>query len=406
LSGIYAVHYSEIALKGRNRPEFVRALKRNLRKAAHGLGEVSIDSREGRITLVSEADDEAVESVLSKVFGVAWYAKAEMVERDYGFIREAVLQEARRSAGSFMIAARRADKSFPTASMELARRLGKDVVDETKRGVDLSSPQTTIHVDVLTARALIYSDKTKGLGGLPVGTSGRTMHLFSGGIDSPVAAWLMMKRGCQPVYAHFYLAPSADYPLMSKVARLVSLLAEYGGRTRLVLLPFAEYQLATSGVPPDAEPSLFRRFTRMTAELLAASFGATAISTGDSLSQAASQTLWNMAVFDSGSSMPILRPLLGYDKDEIVQLARRIGSYEPSIEEYKDCCAIITRHPRTRAKQQLIDSLSASLNFSALAGRCISLGTMATFDPRRPQPDVTPLNEFLMRRAMKLKPGA
>jgi len=403
LSSIYAVHYSEIALKGRNRPEFVRALKRNLRRAARRLGEVNIESREGRIVFETEADAAAVESVLSRVFGIAWYAKAAMVPRDYDSIRGAVSREASGAAGTFMIAARRSDKSFPIGSMELARRLGKDMVSETGRKVDLSEPETTIHVDILQRRALVYSAKNRGPGGLPVGTAGRVIHLFSGGIDSPVAAWLLMKRGCQPVYVHFYLAPSVDYPLESKVATIVKLLSEYSGRSRLVLIPFAEYQLATAGVPSDAEPSLFRRFMRVTAEALAEPFGATAVSTGDSLSQTASQTLWNMAVFDSGSSLPILRPLLGYDKEEIVQLAKRIGSYESSIEEYRDCCAIITRHAKTRVKQHLVDSLAAHLSFRALAERCISAGTMATFDQRKVRPDVVALGEFIRRRTLKPK---
>lgn len=401
MPSIYAVHYAEIALKGRNRPEFVRALRRNLRRIAVGLGEVKVESKDGRFILETSADQQVVESSLSKVFGVAWYAKASQVDADYAAIREAVLSAARGGTGSFMVAARRSDKGFPLRSMELARRLGGDVVEETGRKVNLSDPAATFHVDVLRGRALVYSEKRKGLGGLPVGTGGRVMHLFSGGIDSPVAAWLLMKRGCQPVYVHFYLAPTAEYALDSKVARLVRLLAGYTGRSSLILIPFAEYQLATVGAPHDSEPSLFRRFMRVTAEELAPLFGATAVSTGDSLSQAASQTIWNIGVFDSGSRFPILRPLLGYDKEEIIQLARRIGTYEPSIEEYRDCCAMITRHPKTRVKGALIDSLSEFHAFPSLARRCISLGTMATYDLRKERPDVTPLNELAHSRRVR-----
>ncbi len=403
LTNLYAVHYSEIALKGRNRPEFVRVLRRNLKRAAAPLGETKVESKEGRILLETEGDPSKVEQALSKVFGVAWFARASMVERDYESIRRAVLEGADKETGSFMIAARRSDKSYPTGSMELGRRLGDEVAAHTGRPVDLSDPVTTFHVDVLRDHAMVYSAKTRGPGGLPVGTGGRVIHLFSGGIDSPVAAWLLMKRGCRPVYLHFYIAPSPDYALGSKVARIVRILTDYSGRSSLLLIPFAEYQLATAGVPSDAEPSLFRRFMRVTAEELAGTFAASALGTGDSLSQAASQTLWNMAVFDAGSGLPVLRPLLGYDKEEIVQLAKKIGTYEPSIEEYKDCCAIITRHPKTRVKRQLIDSLSDALDFPGLARRCISTGTLAGFDRRAERPEVTPLKEIIEQRRLRAK---
>ncbi|HYB45387.1 MAG TPA: tRNA uracil 4-sulfurtransferase ThiI [Nitrososphaerales archaeon] len=400
-TSIYAIHYSEIALKGRNRPEFVRVLRRNLKRAMATLGETRVESKEGRIILETTGQPHEVEAALSKVFGVAWYARASVVGRDYESIRDAVVDGAKGDEGSFKIDARRSDKTFPTSSMELSKRLGGEVVSVTGRPVDLSRPETTIHIDVLRDRAVVYAAKTKGPGGLPVGTSGRVIHLFSGGIDSPVAAWLLMKRGCRPVYLHFYLAPSPDYALESKVGRIARLLTGYSGRSSLLLLPFAEYQLATSGAPPGVEPSLFRRFMRVTAEQLAGTFGAGALSTGDSLSQAASQTLWNMAVSDAGSSLPVLRPLLGYDKEEIVQLAKRIGTYEPSIEEYRDCCAIITRHPKTRVKRQVIDSLSETFEFPSLAKRCVELGSLASFDHRREQSEVTPLRDIVEERKLR-----
>lgn len=400
---VYAVHYSEIALKGKNRPEFVRTLRRNLKRATSQLGETSVSSREGRIVLETEGDPPVVELALSRVFGVAWFARASVVDRDYESIRGAVLDGARMESGSFMIVARRSDKAYPTGSMELSRRLGKDVAEATGRPVDLSDPAAVIHVDVLRDHAVVYASKVKGPGGLPVGTGGRVMHLFSGGIDSPVAAWLLMKRGCRPVYVHFYLAPTPDYAVEGKVGRIVRLLTEYSGRSSLLLIPFAEYQLATSGAPSYAEPSLFRRFMRVTAEELAGIFGAGALSTGDSLSQAASQTLWNMAASDAGSGLPILRPLLGYDKEEIVQLAKKIGTYEPSIEEYRDCCSIVTRHPKTRVKRQLIDSLSEAFDFRVLAERSVALGTLASFDSRRQVAEVTPLADVIEKRKLVVK---
>lgn len=247
--------------------------------------------------------------------------------------------------------------------------------------VDLTNPEVVIRVDVTKSNAFVYSNKTPGPGGLPVGTAGRVLHLFSGGIDSPVAAWLLMKRGCVPVYLHFYLAPTPRNALDSKVTKQVKVLSSYGGKSTLILIPFAEYQLATAEGPGDLEPSLFRRFMRMTAEALAPALGAVAVSTGDSLSQAASQTLWNLASFDHGSSLPILRPLLAYDKDEIIGMARRISTYDLSLEEYKDCCAIITRHPRTRVKSDLVDEYVRRLRLPELVQTVLDQGTLVSYNP-------------------------
>lgn len=377
----FIVHYSEVALKGKNRSEFVRTLRRNLTKALWGL-EPMVTLTEGRFMVTASGAREEVARRIGRTFGVAWYAPAVIVEPHYEVMLRQVLQMARDEAsGTFKIEARRADKNFPMSSQELARRLGASVVEETGMKVDLSHPDLAVHVDVTRFQAIIYSKKQPGPGGLPVGTAGRVLHLFSGGIDSPVAAWLLMKRGCVPVYLHFYLAPTTKTVIESKITGLVKVLADYGGRSTLVLLPFADYQLATADTQFDLEPSLFRRFMRMTAEALAPMLGATAISTGDSLSQAASQTLWNMAAIDQGSALPNLRPLLTYDKEEIVSLAKRINTYDLSIEEYKDCCAIITRHPKTRIRPGAIDEEVGRLKLQDLVWRVIDSATLVTFSP-------------------------
>ncbi len=368
-------------MKGKNRPEFVRALRRNIARSLSGLAPV-VELREGRFLVTAEGGAEAVGGRLSRTFGVAWFSEVVPVGLDFGEIRAAVLDAARRSQGkSFKVEPRRSDKGYPLTSRELALRLGAAVQEETGMKVDLTHPDVVLRVDVTRFNALVYSNKTAGPGGLPVGTAGRVMHLFSGGIDSPVAAWLLMKRGCVPVYLHFYLAPTARYALESKVMKEVKVLSSYGGKSTLVLVPFAEYQLATAGGSADLEPSLFRRFMRMTAEALAPAFGAIAISTGDSLSQAASQTLWNVGSFDHGSSLPILRPLLAYDKEEIIGMARRVSTYDLSLEEYKDCCAIITRHPRTRVKSDLVDEYVTKLGLHDLVWKAIDGATLASYNP-------------------------
>jgi thiamine biosynthesis protein ThiI len=376
----FVAHYSEVALKGNNRPEFVRALRRNIHRALVGIDH-TIEHSAGRF-MIEARDEEEVSRRLSRVFGIAWFAPVEVVPANYPEILSRVLDCALSSDGrTFRISPRRSDKSFAVGSQELAARLGSEVVEATGKSVQLSNPDLTIHVDVTRKGALVYTSRERGPGGLPLGTAGRVMHLFSGGIDSPVAAWLLMKRGTKPVYLHFYLAPTPQAAVQSKITELVKSLSTYEGKSTLVLVPFAEYQLATMGVPGELEPCLFRRFMRMTAEELAPRFGASAVSTGDSLSQAASQTLWNMASFDDGSTLPILRPLLAYDKEEIVALARRIGTYERSLEEYKDCCAMITRHPRTRVKGELLTKYVERLGLKDILWRSVEKATLVSYNP-------------------------
>jgi tRNA uracil 4-sulfurtransferase len=393
MGGTYVVHFSEVALKGKNRPEFVRVLRRNLARSLRGL-QPEVRLADGRFIVKSEGSEQEVSRRLQNTFGVAWYSSVALVEPEYQQILAQVLEAARSIEGkTFKIEPRRSDKSFPLSSHDLAVKLGAAVAEETGMSVDLSDPDVNLRIDVTRGHALVYSGKQTGPGGLPVGTAGRVLHLFSGGIDSPVAAWLMMKRGCVPIYLHFYLAPTPRPALESKVLRLVRALSAHCGKSTIVLVPFAEYQVATADAPGDLEPSLFRRFMRMAAEALVPRFGATAISTGDSLSQAASQTLWNMAAIDQGSTVPILRPLLTYDKEEIVSLAKRISTYDLSLEEYKDCCAIITRHPRTRVKPDLISAYARRFEFNDLLLRTLDAATLVSYSPAGEVTKSSPLAE-------------
>ncbi|HEV2225662.1 MAG TPA: tRNA uracil 4-sulfurtransferase ThiI [Nitrososphaerales archaeon] len=393
----FVVHYSEVALKGNNRPEFVKALRRSINKSLSGIDHQTILA-DGRFMVATKGEGAQVAQRLSRVFGVSWVAPVSAVKPDYQEILATVLGSARSASGrSFKIDPRRSDKSFPLTSQELATKLGAEVVKATGKKVDLSNPDVAIHVDLIRGKALVYTDKVRGPGGLPIGTAGRVIHLFSGGIDSPVAAWLLMKRGCRPVYVHFYLGPSPLTALESKITKLIKVLSDYSGKITIVLLPFAEYQLATAGGPSDLEPSLFRRFMRMTAEALAPRFGASAIATGDSLSQAASQTLWNIASFDDGSSLPILRPLLTFDKEEIVALAKSIGTYELSLEEYKDCCAMITRHPRTKVRSDIISEHVRRFGLKELVWKAIGSATLVTYNPVGGVLKSSPLAEFAPR---------
>jgi tRNA uracil 4-sulfurtransferase len=375
------VHYGEIGTKGANRPVFEKFLERSLRYSLRGLEGLQVRRVRQRffVTVEDGSLTEAKER-LARVFGVVWYAHVEAASLSYPDILETAIRVLadREKGTTFRVSARRSDKSFEMGSQDLARKLGEDIIERLGLKVNLSQPDATLFVDVIWDQALVYREHVKGLGGLPVGVSGRVLHLLSGGIDSPVAGWLMMKRGCKPTYLHFYLAPGPQAVVESKVMELVRSLGRYGGDCQLILIPFAPYQLATAELPTEYEPIVFRRFVRMVAELLASDLEYPAISTGDNLAQVASQTLQNLVCIDSGSSIPTLRPVLAYDKEEIVQLAKQVGTYEISLKEYKDCCSIVSRHPRTRMKVRDVDEACRHFKFDELALRCVSLGDVVT----------------------------
>lgn len=372
------VHYGEIGIKGANRHVFEGALERNIRDALEGLPGVKVRRRRQRIyvNVADECANEAKER-LSRVFGIVWLARVESSPSSYPDILEAAVKALGDcpSGSSFRVSARRSDKSSEMGSQELARKLGEDIMKRLGLKVDLTDPDSTLFVDVVWGEVLLYRERTRGPGGLPLGSTGPVLHLLSGGIDSPAAAWLMMKRGSRPTYLHFYLAPTPESVIQSKIVDLVRVLGRYSGDGDLILIPFSPYQLATMSLPTEYEPIVFRRFVRMVSERVAAGLDIQAISTGDNLAQVASQTLQNLVCIDSGASCPTFRPLLTYDKEEIVTLAKKVGTYELSVKEYKDCCSIVSKHPRTRMKVQLVDEAARHFRFEELAQQCIDEGT-------------------------------
>ena len=383
------VHYAEIGTKGNNRGYFENQLERNLLEKLEPLGKFKVELLDQRL-IVSKQNDEAAlrgaMGVLKEVFGVAWLAKVAECPLDYEGVRRAAIDEIANlketaAPSTFRVTAKRANKSFELSSQQMAVKLGEDLMKGTGLRVDLSNPETTLFVDILSDRILIYTSKERGPGGLPVGVTGKVVHLLSGGIDSPVAAWLMMKRGCDPTYVHFFVAPDAKEILDTKMASLLKTLSRFGiGGGRLILVPFTDYQVATGDLRPEYEPIVFRHFMRIVAEKVARRVGAIAISTGDNLGQVASQTLYNLACIDAGASMPTLRPVVGYDKSEIVNLAQQIGTYEDSIADYKDCCSIVSRHPRTRMNVETVLEASLKYDFPALAEETLAQAAVMTLD--------------------------
>ena len=366
------VHYQEIALKGRNRPWFVERLVANVRAAAAGIDGVEVRALMGRIELrhASDADWPEVRERLSRVPGVANFLRAAPAACDFDAIVETVLGELDGvEAESFRVTARRADKRFPRTSPQIERDLGGRIKAAKGWRVDLERPALTVRVEVLGDRAFCCLRKEPGAGGLPSGASGRVASLLSGGIDSPVAAWRMIKRGCRVRLVHFHSYPILSRTSQDKAAEIAALLTRRQLDSRLYLVPFGDIQRqVVLAVPPPLRVVVYRRLMLRIAERIARASGSAALVTGDAVGQVASQTLDNLAVIDAAASLPVLRPLVGMDKDEIVGEARRLGTYEVSIVPDEDCCTLFTpKHPATRATPRQVDAAETALPVEALA---------------------------------------
>ena len=378
------VHYHEISLKRGNRPLFLRHLARNLERAIGDLGPVPLHQLSGRILLdlADHPRPEAVRNRIARVFGVASCALAYRVPSTVDAMKGVIarLIEDRRFA-SFRITARRAFKSYPKSSVELNRELGAFVLERADTRVDLTSPELNIHVEVMPAETFVYVDRTPGPGGLPVGASGTVAALLSGGIDSPVAAWRMMKRGCRVVFVHFHSVPYLPATSQEKARALVRTLTEWQYASRLVLVPFGEIQREiVLTVPPPARVVVYRRMMVRIAEAIGRRHGAQAITTGESLGQVASQTLSNIARIDEVADLPILRPLIGFDKLEITAEARRLGTFDISIEPDADCCTLfVPKHPATRMSEEEVHAAEARLDVERLVAAGRDGGTEETF---------------------------
>ena len=365
------IHYHEIALKGKNRPSFILKLIRNLQTACKGLGVSEVKSLPGRIRmqLNDEPDWPELRDRIKRVFGIANFSYAQSTERTMEALKTAILDslESVRCA-SFRILTRRADKTFALNSQEINREIGAAVQQRYGFPVDLENPERTIYIELLPEEAFFYTEKFPGPGGLPVGTSGRVAALISGGIDSPVAAHRMMKRGCQVVFIHFHSYPYLNRTSQEKVVELVQHLTRYQFASRLYLVPFAEPQReVVLGAPAPLRVVLYRRLMMRIARELARQAKAKALVTGESLGQVASQTLENLIVVEEASELPILRPLIGMDKDEIIRQAQELGTYETSIIPDQDCCQLfIPKRPAVRTTVDQIKKAEMNLDIDRL----------------------------------------
>ncbi len=379
------VHYQEIALKGKNRPWFLGRLIRNLKRGLADLDVRSVRGLMGRMEIVlgPGADREEVGNRIRRTFGVANFSYARRTPLDLDLLGTSIIEDLRgRRCKSFRVSARRADKRYPLTSPQIEREIGGRIKAEYGWHVDLEAADLVVHVEMLTNEAFYFFGKERGPGGLPTGTAGRVTCLMSGGIDSPVAAHRMMKRGCAVNFVHFHSYPILSRASQEKARELVRLLTKWQQRSRLYLVAFGEIQQQVLlAVPGPMRVVVYRRLMLRIAERIARNGHSLALVTGDVVGQVASQTLENLAVVGQAATLPLFRPLIGMDKEEITAEAIRLGSYPISIIPDQDCCTLFTpRNPLTRAKLALIEAAEEVLPIDEMVEAAVRDAVMEDFE--------------------------
>jgi thiamine biosynthesis protein ThiI len=368
---------SEISLKGRNRPHFEALLMRNMRVALSPYGKFEMRERGGRILAVPKdgADAAAGRAALASVFGIDNVSLAAMVAPKMEDIESHVSSIAGSFAGkSIRVETRRSDKRFPLTSQEVSRRAGAAFV-KAGCSVDLKTPQQTIYIDIMGDCAIVSDSRARGPGGMPVGASGRVLSLLSGGIDSPVASWMMMKRGCSVdlLHVHSSARNSEVSAADSKMMRLARAIRGFSPLPmRLTLAPYTEFYKKAMAIDQRFEVVLFRRFMLRLACAVARKGNSKGIVTGDSIAQVASQTLENIYATDGASDMPVFRPLAAFNKQETIDIAERIGTYKISLEPYKDCCSLVSsRNPSTSVRLEKAQSLEEEIGMTGIVEKTL-----------------------------------
>ena len=356
---VILVKYGEIILKGLNRSKFEDMLIRNIKKVVGKENILSVRKAQAVIYIdpAPHCDSDVIMEKLRKVFGIVFIAKAGVFPKDMDVILSEgadYVCEALYGCNTFKVEAKRSDKKFPFKSPEISREMGGAILSRLhKIKVDVLKPEATVRVEIRDNEAYVYADSasSEGAGGMPTGSSGKATILLSGGIDSPVAAWMIAKRGVELDAVHFFSPPYTSERAKEKVIELARLVSEYTGRFNLYIVPFTEQQLAIrDNCPEDHLTLIMRRMMMMTAERIALKNNSLALITGESLGQVASQTIQALGVTNEVmTTLPVFRPLIGMDKNEIVTIARKIGTFETSILPYEDCCTVFTpKHPTTK----------------------------------------------------------
>ena len=387
---IFLLKMGEMVLKGLNRRTFEERLMGNARRRLQKYGKFRIYSRQS-ITYIEPkepgCDMDGAFATLSRLFGVVGLSRAKACEKT----PEAILETAKTylhddlmAARTFKVESKRSDKTFPLTSIQLSQYVGGELNEAFPHiQADMHHPELTVHVEVRDFAAYVHGDPAPGAGGLPVGVGGKAVSLLSGGIDSPVASWMMAKRGVALEMVHFFSYPYTSPEAKDKVLTLAQLLTPWCGRLTVHVVPFTAIQEELRRrCPEELFTVLMRRFMMRIAERVAKRVGAQGLVTGESLGQVASQTMEAMAVTGQVCSLPVFRPLVGMDKEEIIRVARKIGTFETSILPYEDCCTVFTpRHPKTHPKLEEITEAEAALDIEALVEEAVQGIERVVLDP-------------------------
>ena len=380
MNDIILLKLGEIVLKGLNRKSFEQKLMANVRRRLAAIGKFRVYCLQSTVYVEAAedgADMDAAFEALQKVFGIVKLSRAAACEKDKDAIAKLAIDYLREDmlrAKSFKVESKRSDKSFPMTSVELSQYVGGEL-NEAYPGVevDVHEPELVVHIEVRDLAAYVHATPVPGVGGMPVGSNGVAVTLLSGGIDSPVSTYMIAKRGVRLIPLHFFSFPYTSEQAKEKVIELGNMLTEYCGRMTLEIAPFTHIQEEIRDKCPEEYFTLImRRFMMRIAQRVARENGAKAIVTGENLGQVASQTMEAMASTQAVIDLPVLQPLIGMDKEEIVALARKIGTFETSILPYEDCCTVFTpKHPRTRPKLSEVEQAESVLDIEALVDEAI-----------------------------------
>lgn len=381
MSDVIIAHYDEIALKGRNRGFFEAKLAENIRQHLAEAGRFRVRRQQGKIEIESEAalaPDRrlAVEAALKRVFGLGYFIFARRSERGLAAMGRTALELlGEHGAKTFKVETRRSDKTFPYLSPEVSREVGGIILAaRPDLTVDVHEPETAVHIEIGRAEAFVSLGHIQGAGGLPTGVSGSVVALLSGGIDSPVAAWKLMRRGSRVIFAHFHSAPYVGRESLDKVRRLAGVLAGYQGEAKVYMVPIGDAQREiVAKADARLRVILYRRLMLRCADAIAQREKALGLVTGESLGQVASQTLENMAAVSAATRLPIYRPLIGEDKNAIVEAARAIGTLAISNEPHDDCCSLfIPANPATKSRPERAEAEEMQYDVKALAAAALA----------------------------------
>ena len=376
---VILIRYGELALKGKNRDQFEDALARSVKSVLRSFFKIKVRRSYGRMYVELHGEDaQAVMERLKRVFGISSFSPTIQVEQDADVIKEKALELIRQlqpEPKTFRVETRRADKRFPIGSMDMNRLVWTHILRNLPAiKVDVHQPETVVYIEIRAEGTYISCETIPGPGGLPVGSAGKVMLLLSGGIDSPVAGWMVMKRGVTLEAIHFHSPPFTSERSLEKVRDLAHKLTKWGGTIRLHVVPFTDIQTAIrERCPSDYLITIMRRFMMRISERIARENQALALATGESLGQVASQTLESMNTINDVVDIPILRPLIALDKTEITTISRRIDTYELSILPFEDCCTIFTpKNPVTRPKPYMAARFEEKLDVDAMVEDAIN----------------------------------